>query len=98
MTTAPIWRRLTGSERKERPMHDDSRPSPKQTAGDTDRQESWQAVELQRLVADIAARLRNACAHLPDDDFSALVLDIAQRRMRFDAMDPMSGPDRQQRD
>jgi hypothetical protein len=42
-------------------------------------------------VADIAARLRTACAHLPDDEFSKLVIDIARRRMRFDAADPVNG-------
>ena len=59
-------------------------------AGDGDRSApAWEVEELQRLTADVAARLRKACAHLSDDEFSALVLDVARRRMRHDRMDPM---------
>ena len=62
--------------------------------GDGGRGQSWREAELQRLVADIAARLRSSCANLSDEDFSTLVLDIAQRRLRFETR-PMRGPDSQ---
>jgi hypothetical protein len=39
--------------------------------------------QLGDLVRDIAARLRNACSHLPDAEFDALVLDMARMQMRF---------------
>ena len=76
---------------------DNTPPSAGSLAGDGKAQEPWQAAELQRLVADVAARLRKACAHLPDDEFAALVLDIATRRQRFDSMDPAAGADRKHR-
>ena len=62
--------------------------------GDGGRRRSWREAELQRLVADIAARLRNSCADLSDEEFSKLVLDIAQRRLRFE-LGPSGGPDSQ---
>ena len=40
--------------------------------------------ELQQHIADIAARLRRVCAQLPDEEFSALVLDMARVRMRYE--------------
>jgi len=43
-----------------------------------------EAAELQQHIADIAARLRRVCAQLPDEEFSALVLDIARVRMRHE--------------
>lgn len=43
-----------------------------------------EALELKRLAADISARLRRVCAHLPEDEFSALVLDIARIRLRYE--------------
>jgi hypothetical protein len=73
---------------------DEKRPRAGAPAYDRTAQEPWRLAELQRLVADIAARLRKACAHLPDDEFAALVLDIATRHQRFDSMDPAGGPDR----
>ena len=38
---------------------------------------------LPALVGDIAARLRPVCAHLPPDEFAALVAEIARTRIRF---------------
>ena len=43
------------------------------------------------LVADISARLRRACSHLADDDFGALVLDVARTHVRFSRLDHRSG-------
>ena len=34
-------------------------------------------------VAEISARLRHACQHLPDDEFARLVLDMAETKLRF---------------
>ena len=76
-------------------MPSNGRPNAGGAAGDGEAMEGWRAEELQRLVADIAARLRKACAHLSDEEFSALVMDIAMRRLRFDAMDPMTGKPRE---
>jgi hypothetical protein len=74
-------------------MTDHTGPNAGRT-GDAKAIEPWKAAELQRLVADVAARLRKVCAHLPDEEFAALVLDIATRRQRFDAMDPAGRADR----
>ena len=38
---------------------------------------------LPALVDDIAARLGPVCAHLPPDEFAALVAEIARTRIRF---------------
>ena len=43
------------------------------------------------LVADISARLRSACSHFADDDYAALVLDVARTRVRFHRLDHQSG-------
>lgn len=42
---------------------------------------------LNELIADITVRLRNACAHIPDDEFRQLVRDIAEMRLRFEVRD-----------
>ena len=55
-------------------------PTPKpEPAGD-----ALETGELQRLTADIAARLHRVCSELPDEEFSALVLEIARVRMRYE--------------
>ena len=41
-------------------------------------------VQLKVLAADIAARLRRVCGHLPEDEFSALVLGIARVTLRYE--------------
>ena len=41
----------------------------------------------QQLAAEVAARLRPACAHLPEAAFSELVQDIAGMKMRFREID-----------
>jgi hypothetical protein len=41
----------------------------------------------QQLAAEVAARLRPACAHLPEAAFSELVQDIADMKMRFREID-----------
>ena len=38
--------------------------------------------QAQRLVTDIAARLRGVCAHLDDEAFATLVYGIARVRLR----------------
>jgi len=37
-----------------------------------------------QLKADISRRLRHVCAHLTDDQFAALVDDIAQVTLRYE--------------
>lgn len=41
----------------------------------------------QQLAAEVAARLRTACAHLPEAAFSELVQDIARMKVRFREID-----------
>ena len=41
----------------------------------------------QQLAAEVAARLRPACAHLPEAAFSELVQDIARMEVRFREID-----------
>ena len=41
----------------------------------------------QQLAAEVAARLRPACAHLPEAAFSELVQDIARMKVRFREID-----------
>ena len=38
-------------------------------------------------VADISARLRHICQHLTDDEFARLVVDMAETKLRFAAID-----------
>jgi hypothetical protein len=38
---------------------------------------------LGAAIADVAARLRRSCAHLPPDDFGALVRQIARTALRW---------------
>jgi len=71
-------------------MPDDTRPNAGPPGSQAERHEAWQDAEFERLVADIEARLRQACAHLPADEFTRLVRDIARIRRRFDAMDPLT--------
>jgi hypothetical protein len=51
-----------GAVSAERPMPSDKRPNADPPAGNGETITGWRAEELQRLVADIAARLRKACA------------------------------------
>jgi hypothetical protein len=39
--------------------------------------------ELERLKADIAARLRAACAHFPDREFAELIDQIAHVELKY---------------
>jgi len=50
------------------------------------------ADRLQALAADISARLRRVCAHLSDEEFSALVMDIAQVTLRYEEAQYGSAP------
>ena len=38
-------------------------------------------------VADISTRLRHVCQHLTDAEFTSLVLDMAETRLRFADID-----------
>ena len=38
-------------------------------------------------VAEISARLRHVCHHMTDADFASLVLDMAETKLRFQAID-----------
>ena len=38
-------------------------------------------------VADLSARLRHVCQHLADDEFARLMLDMAETKLRFAAID-----------
>jgi hypothetical protein len=40
-------------------------------------------------VTEIAARLRRVCDTLPDDEFNALVQDIARMRMRLEVLEDL---------
>jgi hypothetical protein len=48
---------------------------------------SWRARRLTQLSADIGARLSRVCGHLPDDEFTKLVRDIADMSLRFEQRD-----------
>ena len=50
------------------------------------------------LIAEIAARLRHVCEQLSDAEFSRLVADIADMRLRFAAIDAGYGRARAQAD
>jgi hypothetical protein len=43
--------------------------------------------EYQKLVTDLSARLRRACSHLSDAEFSTLVHDIARVSLRIREID-----------
>lgn len=75
-------------------MDDDTRPNAERPDAHVSRRAPWREAEFQRLVADIAVRLRKSCEHLSDDEFSKLVIEIAERRMRFDDLDPTTGQPR----
>ena len=56
------------------------------SGGLSDREE-----RLAALIADVAARLRPACAHMSDVEFSAMVRDIALMKFRFAEIDGRPG-------
>jgi hypothetical protein len=45
------------------------------------------AAKREAYVAEISARLRHVCQHLSDEDFTRLVIDMAETRLRFSAID-----------
>ena len=48
--------------------------------------------DLDKLKADIASRLRTACAHLPEDEFADLVHQIAWVKLKYSRLGgPESG-------
>jgi hypothetical protein len=48
--------------------------------------------DLELLKADIAARLRAACAHFPENEFAELVHQIATVELKY-GRNPLSPPD-----
>lgn len=68
------------------PNTDAATPRPQSPSPPSDAQHypDVEARELQRLTADISARIRRVCAHMPDDEFAALVMDIARVRLRYE--------------
>jgi hypothetical protein len=46
------------------------------------------------LMIEIAARLRWVCQHFTDDEFTQLVSDLADTRLRFAAIDARAWPRR----
>ena len=49
------------------------------------------ASDAEDLVAEVASRLRGVCSHLDDEQFAALVLDIARTKIRFASKDLVIG-------
>jgi hypothetical protein len=60
---------------------DPARPTPAYTPA-VDRHLALE-VRLARLTADVAARLRPACAAVPPADFDALVDDVVRLKLRW---------------
>ena len=65
-------------------------------------EESHRAARREAYVAEISARLRHICQHLDDAEFARLVIDMAETRLRFSAIDsggsghrPTESPPRQ---
>jgi hypothetical protein len=50
------------------------------------------AERLDQLRTAIAGRLRRVCAHLPAEEFDALVLKIATVTLRYEQRPPLSSP------
>ena len=44
--------------------------------------------ELNEIALDVEARLKKVCAHLPEEEFRQLVLDIARNKQRHQGRDP----------
>lgn len=75
--------------------------------GDDDRRQAEERRQevLVQYIADIASRLRPACAHLTEEEFDRLVTDIAHMKVKFDEIDtqpgalrPLRGPHRWKKD
>jgi hypothetical protein len=47
--------------------------------------------DLELLKADIATRLRSACAHFPENEFAALVHQIASIELKY-GRNPLAPP------
>ena len=50
-------------------------------------EEAQRAARREAYVAEISARLRHICQHLGDAEFARLVIDMAETRLRFSAID-----------
>lgn len=51
---------------------------------------------LARLEREIADRLRNVCSHMPEDDFMAMVRDIAQFKLKHESDEGEIGSPREE--
>jgi len=58
-------------------------PLPRRTAAASDRFPSATDDPLEAVRADLRARLRVACAHMPAAEFAALVDTMARRSLRW---------------
>lgn len=50
-------------------------------------EETQRAARREAYVAKISARLRHICQHLGDAEYARLVIDMAETRLRFSAID-----------
>jgi hypothetical protein len=57
---------------------------PPHAPADTRRALEARATRVEQLTADIATRLRRVCAHLPEDEFAALIREIADVKLRYE--------------
>ena len=76
----------------------DARRRPDDVRQDDDEQvatrERAREAKRDALMIEIAARLRPVCRHLTDDEFTQLVCDVADTRLRFAAIDARAWPRR----
>ena len=57
---------------------------PPDATADTRRAAEARATRVEQITADIASRLRRVCAHLSEDQFAALVGEIADVKLRYE--------------
>ena len=53
--------------------------------------EPYRNHRMAHYMTDLAARLRAVCAHLSEEEFAALVYDIAVMRQRLEVLDDLPG-------
>jgi hypothetical protein len=71
----------------------DARRRPDDVRQDDDNERAREA-KRDALMIEIATRLRPVCRHLTDDEFTQLVCDVADTRLRFAAIDARAWPRR----
>jgi hypothetical protein len=57
---------------------------PPDAPADSRRAAEARATRVEQITADIATRLRRVCAHLSEDQFAALVREIADVKLRYE--------------